>query len=1215
MNWIKVGSIRPNTNNYTIDNLVHNTQYQFRVFAENSIGLSLPLETETAILAKPPYSKNCMSKFFHDLYHQFISGAPSIPEGPILISDIVTTGCTINWSPSIDSGGSKILSYVIEAREAKRFTWYQVDTVDPTETKYKIKDLVENNAYFFRVAAKNSIGLSEYLETTTPIEIKRSQGVPDTPIPLLVSDIQSHSAMLEWKPPVWSGGNELKGYTIEMKIGDDGSWSKVTDVEPSLRRYQINDLREGTEYYFRLSAYNDIGSSKPLELNRPVIPKRQLTKPSNPSGPITSLKTNRDSITITWGPPKDDGGAPINRYIIYYREANHPNWIRGGAVRADTFSFHIHNLTENSDYHFRVLAENAIGTGEHLTTQEPIKAKSPYNVPDIPQGPLRISDITDSCATVQWQKPLIDGGSPITAYLIKRRDVERPVWVKCGRVNADTFLYTIKDLVEGCEYAVQVFAENSEGLSAPLVSSENIIPIKRVKVPGSPLNFECIYISSEEITLQWEAPLTDGGSPIQFYEIEKSELKKGKALNWTVVSREIDHINTSFIVKNLHEGHSYSFRITAINSAGGSEPTNIDKVIRTKKFAEAPPTPNGPLRILNVDDESITISWEKSNSNLIDGYVIEVREAIKANWITVGKTSYINTEFKITNLTHNDKYYVRIRAENESNLISQALELDEPIIVKSSYTVPSEPLELKCSKIENNTVTLEFKRSDSDGGYPIKWYVVEKRDVNRLTWIKTAKVKSNDAIVLVEIDDLHPGTTYLMRVMAENNVGQSKPAELKEPITIEKRKELPPKPMDLKVRRLKQANRISLEWRSSAWKESDISQYIIEVWNSKINEWSKLAEVDGRTTTFEIDHLEDDVQYKFRILSMNATGLSEPSLSTMEVTKLKKCDVPEPPKGPLTYKISDKGDSIKLEWQAPNKDGGSKIKGYVIEKQDNVLQLLTSSKYSLPAKPSDWTRAGYSKSASIELPEYFVSEARYNFRVRAENDIGKSQPLELKETIIYKPKVKTNNIVPTTEIRIIEKTSNSVNLNWTANVASEKYIIEKQEIGQEEWIKSGETSANSFKIVDLNPLATYNFRVKYTDFDGVIQAFETPNSISMDVSNDIPSAPLSLTVEEVTKDSVTVSWLKPRDSGKSRILGYKIYQKSSISTNWQEVGQVGRSKVEYTFTDLDVTFDYTFRVCAYSEIGIGKPSETEKIKLKKPLSKYLLFKFENHSTF
>jgi hypothetical protein len=54
---MKVGSTSGRNTTYTVDGLVQNTSYSFRVIAENEIGYSEPLETEAAVLAKPLYSK------------------------------------------------------------------------------------------------------------------------------------------------------------------------------------------------------------------------------------------------------------------------------------------------------------------------------------------------------------------------------------------------------------------------------------------------------------------------------------------------------------------------------------------------------------------------------------------------------------------------------------------------------------------------------------------------------------------------------------------------------------------------------------------------------------------------------------------------------------------------------------------------------------------------------------------------------------------------------------------------------------------------------------------------------------------------------------------------------------------------------------------------------------------------------------------------------
>ena len=64
------------------------------------------------------------------------------------------------------------------------------------------------------------------------------------------------------------------------------------------------------------------------------------------------------------------------------------------------------------------------------------------------------------------------------------------------------------------------------------------------------------------------------------------------------------------------------------------------------------------------------------------------------------------------------------------------------------------------------------------------------------------------------------------------------------------------------------------------------------------------------------------------------------------------------------------------------------------------------------------------------------------------------------------------------------------------------------------------------------------------------------------------------------------------------LLGHKSEE---IILHIKEINSKLGIEIKYTIEDLDFNFDYVFKVCAYSELGIGKPAVTNKIKLKKPL--------------
>ena len=94
------------------------------------------------------------------------------------------------------------------------------------------------------------------------------------------------------------------------------------------------------------------------------------------------------------------------------------------------------------------------------------------DVPDRPEGPVEISNITKDSVTLSWQPPTKDGGTPLTGYVIEQRDTRRTQWVKAGSVDKDTTTFVASKLLEDNEYVFRVTAVNAEGESEPLESKD-----------------------------------------------------------------------------------------------------------------------------------------------------------------------------------------------------------------------------------------------------------------------------------------------------------------------------------------------------------------------------------------------------------------------------------------------------------------------------------------------------------------------------------------------------------------------------------------------------------------------------------------------------------------------------------------------------------------------------------------------------------------------
>lgn len=73
---------------------------------------------------------------------------------------------------------------------------------------------------------------------------------------------------------------------------------------------------------------------------------------------------------------------------------------------------------------------------------------------------------------LQWPVPKNDGGSPITGYIVQKKEKGSPYWVNAVHVPADQSSTTVPDLTEGQEYEFRVIAVNAAGQSEPSEPSD-----------------------------------------------------------------------------------------------------------------------------------------------------------------------------------------------------------------------------------------------------------------------------------------------------------------------------------------------------------------------------------------------------------------------------------------------------------------------------------------------------------------------------------------------------------------------------------------------------------------------------------------------------------------------------------------------------------------------------------------------------------------------
>lgn len=98
-------------------------------------------------------------------------------------------------------------------------------------------------------------------------------------------------------------------------------------------------------------------------------------------------------------------------------------------------------------------------------------------IPDPPGPPakIRIADSTKSSITLGWSKPVYDGGSDVTGYVVEMRQGEEEEWaIVSTRGEVRTTEYVVSNLKPGVDYYFQVSAVNCAGQGEPITMTEPV---------------------------------------------------------------------------------------------------------------------------------------------------------------------------------------------------------------------------------------------------------------------------------------------------------------------------------------------------------------------------------------------------------------------------------------------------------------------------------------------------------------------------------------------------------------------------------------------------------------------------------------------------------------------------------------------------------------------------------------------------------------------
>lgn len=159
---------------------------------------------------------------------------------------------------------------------------------------------------------------------------------------------------------------------------------------------------------------------------------------------------------------------------------------------------------------------------------------------------------------------------PAVTWYFNGKEITSDEIIKIDNVDYNTkfFVLKAKRNLTG-KYTIK--AKNSVG------EDEADIEITVLGKPGSPKGpLDVSDVTKHGCKLKWKKPEDDGGTPIDYYEIEKLDPLTGQ---WLPCGRSTE---PEANITGLQEGKPYKFRVKAVNKEGESEPLEAEKSIIAK---------------------------------------------------------------------------------------------------------------------------------------------------------------------------------------------------------------------------------------------------------------------------------------------------------------------------------------------------------------------------------------------------------------------------------------------------------------------------------------------------------------------------------------------------------------------------------------------------------------------------------------------------------
>jgi titin len=1237
------------TLSYTISGLTNGTLYYFQVAAVNVNG-------------EGPYSSQATNST------QLANTAtPSTtPTAPVINSSTSNQdqSSIVSWTVPAN-GGLPITSYNLQySSSSSPYQWSSVITYtlplslySATTLSYPISGLTNGTLYYFQVAAVNVNGEGPYSSQATNSTQTANTATPSTiPTVPVINSSQSNQntvSTVSWTVPSYNGGASITSYNLQYSSSSSApyQWSSVIPytLPPSLSSattlsYTITGLTNGTLYYFQVAAVNLSGQGpySSQATNSSQI-ANTATPSSIPSAPIiTSSLSNQNTVsTVSWTAPADNG-LPITSYNLQYSTSS-SGWLPVTPYKVPpTTSYIFQNLTNGTEYFFQVAAVNFNGQGPYSSQPENSTQVTNSAIPSTtPNAPTILFSVShqDQMSKVSWAtlNNYDTGGVPIISYSLQYSTSSVGPWLPSPttsyNVVAPTTTFIFPNLTNRIRYYFQVAAVNINGTGKYSVQTLTSTAIPST-IPDAPSITSSISNQNQMSTVNWTAPVDDGGRDISSYNLQYSENSFGP---WLPIEPHIPFPPTSltYTFKGLTNGTTYYFQVAAVNSNGrsrySSHLTNLSEIANS---ATPSTTPGAPVINYSTSyhDQTSTVNWTAPSDNgglSITSYSLQYStDSIHWSPATLDNLPATTRTHTIRGLTNGTTYYFQVAAVNLNGTGTYSSRSSNSVATPS--TIPDVPVILYSASNQDQSSIVSWT-VPANGGATITSYKLQYSSSSapyQWSQVITYTLPSPPPLTTTlsyRITGLTNGTLYYFQVAAVNVSGQgpysSQPANSTEVTNTATPSTFPTAPVILSSAS-NQDQSSTISWIVPSNGGASITSYNLQYSSSSSApyQWSQVIPYplpsslySATELSYTITGLTNGTLYYFQVAAVNLNGVgtysSQPANSTQVTNTATPSRIPIAPV--ITSSTSNQNTVSTVNWTVPTDNGGALITSYNLQYSSISAPYQWSQviPYTLPLSLYSATELSYTITG-------LTNGTLYYFQVAAVNVNGQgpysSQPANSTQVT----NTATPSTVPTAPI-ILSSTSNqnqSSTISWTvpsnggASITLYNLQYSSSSSAPYQWssiipytvpLSLYSSSTLSYTITGLTNGTLYYFQVAAVNLNGA-GTYSSQPANSTQITNTatpstIPNPPTNLYGDGYSDNGIIyLSWDVPYDGG-SVILSYNIQYCISSTGLWIQIPPYippSSTELLYTISGLTNGAQYDFQVSALNINGESSYSTT-----------------------